>query len=131
MFLAGLLTNTLLKRYSTRSVGIIGALFFALTSIVLAFVRNIYEMAFIYFIQGFGFGLIVTVTNTIFNSYFVKKRAKVKQCLNLIKNAEYADRKKFFLLFLGHVCNTSHYCVGRNYLSYVMRKNVAVVWFSR
>jgi len=91
MFLAGLLTNTLLKRYSIRSVGIVGALFFALSNVVLAFVRNIYDMAFIYFIQGFGFGLIVTVTNTIFNFYFVKKRAKVKQCSDLIKNAEYTD----------------------------------------
>jgi len=91
MFFTGLLTNTLLKRYSTRSVGIIGALFFALPNIILAFVRNIYDMAFIYFIQGFGFGLIVTVTNTVFNSYFVKKRAKVKQCSDLVKNAEYAD----------------------------------------
>jgi len=78
MVFAGLLTNTLLKRYSTRSVGIISALFFAITDIALAFVRNIYEMAFIYFLQGFAFGLIVTVTNTVFNSYFVEKRAKVK-----------------------------------------------------
>lgn len=77
MFLASLLTNTLLKRYSTRRVGIMGALFFALPNIILAFVRDIYEMAFICFLQGFGFGLIITVTNTVFNSYFVKKRAKV------------------------------------------------------
>jgi len=119
MFFTGLLTNTLLKRYSTRSVGIVGALFFALSNVVLAFVRNIYDMAFILFFQGFGFGLIVTVTNTVFNSYFVKKRAKVNQGSNL----KYRIRRllrKFSLLFLGHVCDASHRCVGRNYLSYVM-----------
>ncbi|TGZ54781.1 Monocarboxylate transporter 9, partial [Temnothorax longispinosus] len=75
--IASLLTNTLMKRYSTRPVGTVGALFFALPNIALAFVRNIYDMAFICFLQGFGSGLIHTITNTVFNSYFVKKRAKV------------------------------------------------------
>ncbi|KYN43018.1 Monocarboxylate transporter 9 [Trachymyrmex septentrionalis] len=82
--IASLLTNTLLKRYSTRPVGIVGALFFALPNIVIAFVRNIYEMAFICFIQGFGLGLIFTITNTVFNSYFVKKRAKVMYASQVI-----------------------------------------------
>ncbi|XP_018302302.1 LOW QUALITY PROTEIN: monocarboxylate transporter 9 [Mycetomoellerius zeteki] len=82
--IASLLTNTLLKRYSTRSVGIVGVLFFALPNIVIAFVRNIYEMAFICFIEGFGLGLIFTVTNTVFNSYFVKKRAKVMYASQVI-----------------------------------------------
>ncbi|XP_012054641.1 PREDICTED: uncharacterized protein LOC105617696 [Atta cephalotes] len=82
--IASLLTNTLLKRYSTRPVGIVGALFFALPNIIIAFVRNIYEMAFISFIQGFGLGLIFTVTNTVFNSYFVKKRAKVMYASQVI-----------------------------------------------
>ncbi|KAG5315826.1 MOT9 protein, partial [Acromyrmex insinuator] len=82
--IASLLTNTLLKRYSTRPVGIVGALFFALPNIVIAFVRNIYEMAFICLIQGFGLGLIFTITNTVFNSYFVKKRAKVMYASQVI-----------------------------------------------
>ncbi|XP_018371004.1 PREDICTED: monocarboxylate transporter 9-like [Trachymyrmex cornetzi] len=82
--IASLLTNTLLKRYSTRPVGIVGAIFFALPNIVIAFVRNIYEMAFVCFIQGFGLGLIFTITNTVFNSYFVKKRAKVMYASQVI-----------------------------------------------
>ncbi|KAG5336372.1 MOT9 protein, partial [Acromyrmex charruanus] len=82
--IASLLTNTLLKRYSTRPVGIVGALVFALPNIVIAFVRNIYEMAFICLIQGFGLGLIFTITNTVFNSYFVKKRAKVMYASQVI-----------------------------------------------
>ncbi|XP_011156587.2 monocarboxylate transporter 9 [Solenopsis invicta] len=81
---ASLLTNTLLKRYSSRQVGIVGALFFSLSNIAIAFSRNIYDMAFICFVQGFGMGLIITVTNTVFNSYFVKKRAKVMYASQVI-----------------------------------------------
>nr|XP_012228844.1 PREDICTED: monocarboxylate transporter 9 [Linepithema humile]XP_012228845.1 PREDICTED: monocarboxylate transporter 9 [Linepithema humile] len=82
--IASLMTNTLLKKYSTRPVGIAGALFFAIPDIILAFVRNIYEMAFLFFFQGFGFGLIITVCNTVFNSYFVKKRTKVMSASQVI-----------------------------------------------
>ncbi|XP_011862364.1 PREDICTED: monocarboxylate transporter 9 [Vollenhovia emeryi] len=82
--IASLLTNTLLKRYSTRPVGTVGALFFSVPNIALAFVRNIYDMAFMCFLQGFGFGLYITVTNTVFNSYFVKKRAKVMYASQVI-----------------------------------------------
>ncbi|CAL1675699.1 unnamed protein product [Lasius platythorax] len=82
--IASLLTNTLLKRYSTRPVGIVGVLFFAVSDIMLAFIRNIYEMAFLYFIQGFGLGLIITICNTVFNSYFVKKRTKVMSAAQVI-----------------------------------------------
>ncbi|EZA56390.1 Monocarboxylate transporter [Ooceraea biroi] len=82
--LASLLTNTLLKRYSARSVGIMGALLFSIPDIVLAFVRNIYDMAFLFFIQGFGTGLFFTICNTIFNAYFVKKRAKVMSASQVI-----------------------------------------------
>ncbi|XP_029173610.1 uncharacterized protein LOC114942420 [Nylanderia fulva] len=42
-----------------------------------AFVRNIFDMAFLFLIQGFGMGLIITVCYTVFNAYFVKKRTKV------------------------------------------------------
>ncbi|XP_070151478.1 monocarboxylate transporter 9 isoform X2 [Polyergus mexicanus] len=82
--IASLLTNILLKRYSTRPVGLVGALFFATSDIMLAFVRNIYDLAFLYFLQGFGLGLIITVCNTVFNAYFVKKRAKVMSAAQVI-----------------------------------------------
>ncbi|XP_029173659.1 monocarboxylate transporter 9-like [Nylanderia fulva] len=82
--IASLLTNTLLKRYSTRPVGIAGALLFAITDIMLAFVRNIFDMAFLFLIQGFGLGLIITVCNTVFNAYFVKKRTKVMSAAQVI-----------------------------------------------
>ncbi|KAM0731975.1 Monocarboxylate transporter 9 [Formica fusca] len=82
--IASLLTNMLLKRYSTRPVGLVGALCFATSDIMLAFIRNIYDLAFLYFLQGFGLGLIITVCNTVFNAYFVKKRAKVMSAAQVI-----------------------------------------------
>ncbi|KAK2585108.1 hypothetical protein KPH14_008619 [Odynerus spinipes] len=74
---SSLLTNTLLKKFSMRPVGITGAIFFSVPNVALAFVNNVYEMAFIYFLQGIGIGLLITLCNTNFNAYFVKKRARV------------------------------------------------------
>lgn len=74
---SSLLTNALLKKYSMRPVGIAGAIFFSVPNVALAFVDNVYEMAFIYFLQGIGIGLLITLCNTNFNAYFVKKRTRV------------------------------------------------------
>lgn len=74
---SSLLTNALLKKYSMRPVGITGAIFFSVPNVALAFVDNVYEMAFIYFLQGIGIGLLITLCNTNFNAYFVKKRTRV------------------------------------------------------
>ncbi|XP_014487641.1 PREDICTED: monocarboxylate transporter 9-like [Dinoponera quadriceps] len=82
--ISSMMTNMLLKRYCVRRVGIMGALFYALPNIVLSFVRNIYDMAFVFFLQGFGLGLIITICNTVFNAYFVKKRAKVLSAAQVI-----------------------------------------------
>ena len=75
----GLMTNKLMKKYSMRPVGVVGALLFSLPNVCLAFVTNVYEMAFINFLQGMGLGLIFTICNTNFNAYFVKKRAPVRK----------------------------------------------------
>ncbi|XP_011639060.1 monocarboxylate transporter 9 isoform X1 [Pogonomyrmex barbatus] len=82
--LASLLTDTLLKRHTPRLIGVVGAIFFALPNVALAFVRNIYDVAFICFLQGFGFGFIITISNTVFNSYFVKKRPKVMSASQIV-----------------------------------------------
>ncbi|KAG7207315.1 hypothetical protein KM043_008982 [Ampulex compressa] len=82
--IAGFLTNTLLKRYSMRPVGVVGSLFFALPNVALAFVNNVYEIAFIYFLQGIGLGLIITICNTNFNAYFVTKRAQVMSAAQVL-----------------------------------------------
>ncbi|KOC65428.1 Monocarboxylate transporter 7 [Habropoda laboriosa] len=82
--IAGLMTNTLLKKYSMRPVGVFGAVLFSVPNVCLAFVRNVYEMAFLNFLQGMGLGLIVTICNTNFNAYFVKKRAPVMSAAQVI-----------------------------------------------
>ncbi|XP_053971487.1 uncharacterized protein LOC128872631 [Hylaeus volcanicus] len=82
--IAGLMTNILLKRYAMRPVGIFGALMFALPNVALAFVNNVYEMAFLNFLQGLGLGLIITICNTNFNAYFVKRRAPIMSVAQVI-----------------------------------------------
>ncbi|XP_043577596.1 uncharacterized protein LOC122565578 [Bombus pyrosoma] len=82
--IAGLMTNSLIKRYSMRPVGVFGAVLFSLPNVCLAFVTNVYEMAFLNFLQGMGLGLIVTICNTNFNAYFVKKRAPVMSAAQVI-----------------------------------------------
>ncbi|CAK9813605.1 Monocarboxylate transporter 1 [Anthophora plagiata] len=82
--IAGLMTNTLLKKYSMRPVGVFGAVLFSLPNVCLAFVSNVYEMAFLNLLQGMGLGLIVTICNTNFNAYFVKKRAPVMSAAQVI-----------------------------------------------
>lgn len=61
-----------------RPVGVVGAMLFSFPNVCLAFVRNVYEMALINFLQGLGLGLIFTICNTNFNAYFVKRRAPVR-----------------------------------------------------
>ncbi|KYQ56367.1 Monocarboxylate transporter 9 [Trachymyrmex zeteki] len=82
--IASVFTNILLKRYSLRLVGIAGVLFHVLPNIALAFISNVFQIPIISFFEGFGLGLIFTVTNTVFNSYFVKKRAKVMYASQVI-----------------------------------------------
>lgn len=78
MFLyLALVTNSLLKQFSMRSVGIIGAILFAIPNVMNAFVRHIIEMAVLFFFEGIGLGLICTICNTNFNAYFDKKRSMV------------------------------------------------------
>ncbi|XP_076648257.1 uncharacterized protein LOC143356442 [Halictus rubicundus] len=82
--IAGLVTNPLLKKYAMRPVGIFGAVIFSVSNIAMAFVTNFYEMAFLNLFQGLGLGLIVTICNTNFNAYFVKKRAPVMSAAQVI-----------------------------------------------
>lgn len=73
----GLVTSPLLKQFSMRSIGIIGAILFSVPNVMMAFVRHVMEMAVIFFLQGIGLGLIFTICNINFNAYFVKKRSMV------------------------------------------------------
>ncbi|KZC12317.1 Monocarboxylate transporter 14 [Dufourea novaeangliae] len=82
--IAGLMTNMLLKRCTMRTVGVFGAALFSILNIAMAFVTNFYEMAFLNLFQGVGLGLIVTICNTNFNAYFVKKRAPVMSAAQVI-----------------------------------------------
>ncbi|XP_053680188.1 monocarboxylate transporter 7 [Anopheles nili] len=72
---AGLFTNTLMKKTSCRTVGLIGAAFYIAGSMLTVFVRSTNELLISFALfQGAGFGLMIPVSYTTFNAYFVEKR---------------------------------------------------------
>lgn len=97
------MTNTLLKRYSMRPVGVVGAMLFSFPNVCLAFVRNVYEMALINFLQGLGLGLIFTICNTNFNAYFVKRRAPVRKGGGFCLSDKTRILNFFFFFFLDKI----------------------------
>ncbi|XP_062564632.1 monocarboxylate transporter 7 [Armigeres subalbatus] len=71
----GLFTNTLMKKTSCRTVGLIGAVSYVIGSFMTIFVRSTNELLVSFSIfQGAGFGLMIPVSYTTFNAYFVQKR---------------------------------------------------------
>ncbi|XP_001869607.2 monocarboxylate transporter 9 [Culex quinquefasciatus] len=72
---AGLFTNTLMKKYSCRTVGLLGAFSYVIGSFLTIFVRSTNELLISFSVfQGAGFGLMIPVSYTTFNAYFVEKR---------------------------------------------------------
>uniref|UniRef100_A0A182MSX0 Major facilitator superfamily (MFS) profile domain-containing protein n=1 Tax=Anopheles culicifacies TaxID=139723 RepID=A0A182MSX0_9DIPT len=72
---AGLFTNTLMKKTSCRTVGLIGAVSYIIGSMMTIFVRSTNELLISFAVfQGAGFGLMIPVSYTTFNAYFVEKR---------------------------------------------------------
>uniref|UniRef100_A0A1Q3FJ07 Putative monocarboxylate transporter n=1 Tax=Culex tarsalis TaxID=7177 RepID=A0A1Q3FJ07_CULTA len=72
---AGLFTNTLMKKYSYRTVGLLGAASYIIGSYLTIFVRTTNELLISFSVfQGAGFGLMIPVSYTTFNAYFVEKR---------------------------------------------------------
>ncbi|XP_058058226.1 monocarboxylate transporter 7 [Anopheles bellator] len=72
---AGLFTNTLMKKTSCRTVGLLGAASYIVGSLLTVFVRSTNELLVSFAIfQGAGFGLMIPVSYTTFNAYFVEKR---------------------------------------------------------
>lgn len=72
---AGLVTNTLFRKFSIRSVGVGGAAMYFLGSLMAIFVTSVEQLLFAFSVlQGAGFGLMIPVAYTTFNAYFVKRR---------------------------------------------------------
>ncbi|XP_055611499.1 monocarboxylate transporter 7 [Uranotaenia lowii] len=72
---AGLFTNTLMKKTSCRTVGLVGAVLYVCGSFLTVFVRSTNELLISFSVfQGAGFGLMIPVSYTTFNAYFVQKR---------------------------------------------------------
>ncbi|ETN63784.1 monocarboxylate transporter [Anopheles darlingi] len=72
---AGLFTNTLMKKTSCRTVGLLGAASYIIGSLLTIFVRTTNELLISFAVfQGAGFGLMIPVSYTTFNAYFVERR---------------------------------------------------------
>lgn len=71
------LANYWMQKYTMRPVAVMGAILFSASNILLALAINIWQMMILFLMQGIGVGLLLTLSNTNFNSYFVKKRARV------------------------------------------------------
>lgn len=72
---AGLITNTLFRKFSIRSVGVGGASIYFLGSLMAVFVTSVEQLLFAFSVlQGAGFGLMIPVAYTTFNAYFVTRR---------------------------------------------------------
>ncbi|XP_004927807.1 monocarboxylate transporter 7 [Bombyx mori] len=73
--ISGFLGGIALKKYSFRQVGLVGAGLFILGDILTIFVTRTYQLVFTFgVIRGAGFGVMIPVSFTAFNSYFTKKR---------------------------------------------------------
>lgn len=86
-----------------RPVGVVGAMLFSFPNVCLAFVRNVYEMALINFLQGLGLGLIFTICNTNFNAYFVKRRAPVRKGGGVLSVGQNSYPQFLFFFFLDKI----------------------------
>jgi MFS transporter, MCT family, solute carrier family 16 (monocarboxylic acid transporters), member 9 len=72
---AGLFTNTLIKKSSIRTVGLVGAGLYFIGSLLTIFVTSVSELLVGFSIfQGAGFGFMIPVAYTTFNAYFVERR---------------------------------------------------------
>lgn len=78
------LANYWMQKYTMRPVAVMGAILFSASNILLALAINIWQMMILFLMQGIGVGLLLTLSNTNFNSYFVKKRARIMSLAQVI-----------------------------------------------
>ncbi|XP_055370805.1 monocarboxylate transporter 7 [Condylostylus longicornis] len=105
MSFAGLLTNTLFRRYSIRTVGLIGGSLYFFGSLLQIFVQSTWHLIIAFsLIQGAAFGLMIPVAYTSFNAYFVKRRVlmmNIAQTLIGIGTMVYPMAMRFLLDSFG------------------------------
>ncbi|XP_015183536.1 PREDICTED: monocarboxylate transporter 9 [Polistes dominula] len=78
------LANYWMQKYTLRSVAVMGAILFSSSNILFALATDIWQMMFLYLIQGIGVGFLLTLSNTNFNAYFVEKRARIMSLAQVI-----------------------------------------------
>ncbi|XP_063823856.1 monocarboxylate transporter 14-like [Ostrinia nubilalis] len=84
--IGGMILNVLSKVCSLRQGGFIGAALISLGSILTIFITNINQLPFTFgVLQGIGFGIIVPVSYSTLNFYFVRKRTTVMSACKAIQ----------------------------------------------
>lgn len=73
--IVGAFANFLFGRYAVRTVGLFGAVSFVVGSLATVGVGSLNELLLAYgLLQGVGFGIMLAVSYTTFNRYFVRRR---------------------------------------------------------
>ncbi|EDW82900.1 uncharacterized protein Dwil_GK24906 [Drosophila willistoni] len=72
---AGLFSGSLFRRWSIRTVGLVGGIFYFVGTGLQYFATTTMDLIIAFsVVQGLGFGLMVPTSYTTFNNYFVKNR---------------------------------------------------------
>lgn len=86
MSFAGLFASSLTKKFTLRSVGLIGAMIYFAGSLMVIFATSVEMLLISYGImQGLGIGIMVPVGYTNFNHYFVEKRVSIMSAMQALK----------------------------------------------
>ncbi|XP_031639658.1 monocarboxylate transporter 7-like [Contarinia nasturtii] len=82
----GLFASILFKKFSMRSVGLIGATIFFAGSLLTAFATSVEHLVIFFGImEGMGTGLMSIVAYTTFNHYFVRRRVFIMSITQTLK----------------------------------------------
>ncbi|XP_055300045.1 monocarboxylate transporter 6-like [Sitodiplosis mosellana] len=86
MSASGLIASSLIRKFSLRSVGLLGAIMYTLGNFLSAFALSVEHLIISFGVfQGFGIGLILNVGYTNFNYYFVKRRVFMMSVTQVLK----------------------------------------------
>ncbi|CAK1602347.1 unnamed protein product [Parnassius mnemosyne] len=84
--IGGLILNIMLKNYSLRLSGCLGAVLYSTGSILTIFITNTNQLPITFGgLQGIGFGMMVPVCYSSLNYYFVRNRTQVMSIIKAIQ----------------------------------------------
>lgn len=83
---SGIILNSIIKKYSLRTGGLIGAVLLCTGSFSTVFISNTNQLPITFGVfQGIGFGIMVPVCYSTLNYYFVRRRTTVMSICKAIQ----------------------------------------------